>query len=172
MRVSLNAWQQGQLCIVISLSLLSLRHTRGDSCQFRVPRLSPVMDEPVSFSHLGCVIEALVVSQPHACSHKVKKVTCPALKALQHFTQTVVWRTLIYVDNVHSQWQLYNYKIIIFNTQLKHLLKQKSQINSPECTAVSKPVFNLASFCKIKNLGMWLCYGITIKFTSVSEGIL
>lgn len=70
-----------------------LRHTRGDSCQFRVPRLSPVMDEPVSFSHLGCVIEALVVSQPHVCSHKVKKVTCPALKALQHFTQTVVWRT-------------------------------------------------------------------------------
>lgn len=72
MRVSLRAWQQGQLCIVISLSLSSLRRTGGDSCQFRLPRLSAVMDEPVSVSHLACVIEALVVSQPHGCGHKVR----------------------------------------------------------------------------------------------------
>lgn len=44
----------------------------GDSCQFTLPRISAVMDEPASFAHLARVIEASVVVTPHGRGHKGK----------------------------------------------------------------------------------------------------
>ncbi len=48
----------------------------------RLPRLSAVMDEPASLSHLAHVIEASVVVTPHGCGHEGEgKEHRPELKA-------------------------------------------------------------------------------------------
>lgn len=55
---------------------MSFQSTRGDSCQFGPPRLSAVMDEPASVSHLGHVTEPSVVVALHDCGKSQKTGSC------------------------------------------------------------------------------------------------